>query len=185
MITIIIISRTDPTQLASGVCGGWWAGGRADVGGTRVTRFAHVENVTEFHHRRRRTYVRFGRRQPPLGYGSAAVTSCDARGSIRRPLYRPRRPSHARTPTEDPPPTPFTDNRCGGGPPHTQMDGGDLAPVHNTHTNARAPALIHTHILYPHTRTHTLGRWQVHTAAATGTKGPDSPEPLRRRRRRP
>lgn len=57
MITIIIVSRTDPIQLASGVCGGWRAGGRANVGGTRVTRFAHVENVTEFHHRRRRTYV--------------------------------------------------------------------------------------------------------------------------------
>lgn len=65
------------------------------------------------------------------------------------------------------------------------MDDGDLAPVHNTYKRASANTLTHVRArTHTRTPTHTLGRWQVHTAAV-GTKGPDSPEPLRYDPKRP
>lgn len=125
-----------------------------------------------------------GRRQPPLGYGSAAVTSCDARGRVRRPLYRPCGRSHARTSTEDPPFHSLHPNKHGeGDPPKWTTETWRLYTTHTNaqrkHTHTRVRARAHTR-----TPTHTLGRWQVHTAAV-GTKGPDSPEPLRCDPKRP
>jgi len=105
----------------------------------------------------------FGRRQPPLGYGSAAVTSCDARGCIRRPLYRPRWRSHARTPTEDPPPTPFADNRCGGDPPKWTAETWRL---YTTHTQTRGRPLSNTRTHTPHTHT-----YYTHTPAQIHSDG--------------